>query len=114
MPPPLNSTRELHGRRAVVTGSSTGIGRAIALELAAAGADVAIHYCRSQADATQSAQIAAGHGSRVTTIAADLSSADGCAKLIDDAWQWFGGCDIWVNNAGADILTGADARLPFE
>jgi 3-oxoacyl-[acyl-carrier protein] reductase len=106
--------RELHGRRAVVTGSSTGIGRAIALELADAGADVVVHYCRAKREADQTAELVRERDVRTAVVHADLSIEDDCFKLAEQAWTSFGGCDIWVNNAGVDTLTGDAAQLPFE
>lgn len=105
--------RELIGRRAVVTGSSGGIGRAIALELAAAGADVVVHCRRSMEAAETVAREARAHGVRAFVLQADLREADQCERLVNDAWQALGGCDVWVNNAGADVLTGDVARWPF-
>jgi 3-oxoacyl-[acyl-carrier protein] reductase len=106
--------RELSDQRAVVTGSSSGIGRAIALELAAAGASVVVHYRQSRREAEQAAELARAHGVRVPVLCADLSRAGECTKLVEEAWSSLGGCDIWVNNAGADTLTGAAAELPFD
>jgi 3-oxoacyl-[acyl-carrier protein] reductase len=111
---PSNADRELTGSRAVVTGSSSGIGRAIALELAAAGADLVVHYRRSQAAAEETAALAAAYGGRVTTISADLADEQGRRTFLESAWNALGTCDIWVNNAGADTLTGPAATLPFD
>lgn len=104
---------ELTGMRAVVTGSSTGIGRAIALELARGGADVAVH-CHTSIDAARAvaAQIAQlGRQSLVSV--ADISRETGRRQLLDDIFDAWSKVDLWVNNAGADILTGDDAALPY-
>jgi 3-oxoacyl-[acyl-carrier protein] reductase len=108
------SGRELLGKRAVVTGSSSGIGRAIALELADAGADVVIHCARSRDKADSVAELARSRGVRAFVCAADLRDAAACDRLGDDAWQALGGCDVWINNAGADTLTGEAARWSFD
>jgi 2-amino-4-hydroxy-6-hydroxymethyldihydropteridine diphosphokinase len=108
------STRDLHGRRALVTGSSSGIGRAIALALAAAGADVVIHARKSAEQARSVCALARQQGVRSEVLMADLRSADACRRLIEEAWDRFGAVDIWINNAGADTLTGAAARGSFE
>src|SRR5436190_297263 len=104
---------ELGGRRAVVTGSSSGIGRAIALELAHAGADLVVHCHRSRRGAEETAELAGKLGVRATVVCADLSKEAGCSGLVDAAWNALGDCNIWVNNAGADTLTGDAARLAF-
>ena len=106
--------RNLAGQRAVVTGSSSGIGRAIVLQLAAAGADVLVHCHESQAEAESVAELARVHGVRAFVTRADLRDAGECHELVTRSWALLGTCDIWVNNAGADVLTGPAARLSFE
>ena len=90
----------LEGRVALVTGSSRGIGRAVALELARAGADVAVNYLRRTAEAhdTVSAITAAGH--RAAAIQADVSLAADVARLVEVIGNELGPIDILVNNAG--------------
>jgi len=106
--------RELEGRTAVVTGSSSGIGRAIALELARAGADVLVHARTSRQAAEEAAEQVRGLGCQSHVVMADLAEAAGQDQLVGEAWQWRGGVDIWVNNAGADVLTGEAAGWPFD
>jgi 3-oxoacyl-[acyl-carrier protein] reductase len=105
---------ELVGKTAVVTGSSRGIGRAIALELAASGADVLVHARTSR----QAAEAVAGEirqlGRESTVVLADLADPTTHASLVDQAWNWRSRVDIWVNNAGADVLTGELAGGTFE
>jgi 2-amino-4-hydroxy-6-hydroxymethyldihydropteridine diphosphokinase len=108
------SCRELQGQRALVTGSTSGIGRAIALELASAGADVVVHGRRSRATAEESAAAIRQHGVRSEILLADLRDVKACKQLVAEAWQHWGGLDIWINNAGADTLTGEAARWSFE
>jgi len=105
--------RELAGLRTLVTGSTGGIGQAIAVELAAAGADVLAHGRRQTAALEISNQLKeAGVHSQV--ILADLREPEECDRLVQTAWEDWNGFDIWINNAGADILTGEAAHWPFE
>jgi 3-oxoacyl-[acyl-carrier protein] reductase len=105
---------DLTGRKAMVTGSSTGIGRAIAVEFARAGADVVVHGRRSpESVATVASEIAAlGRESRL--LMADLADADGLSAFAEKAWTAFGGVDVWVNNAGVDLLVGEESKLGYE
>ncbi len=106
--------RELAGLRALVTGSTSGIGRAIALELASAGANVIIHGQRSHPAAVETAAQVRLAGVRCEMLLADLSDADARNHLEEQAWRLWQGLDIWINNAGADTLTGEAAHWPFE
>lgn len=104
---------DLTGMKAVVTGSSTGIGRAIALALARGGADVAIH-CRHSLDAArQVAETIAAMGRESFVIEADVSNTNDRARLLNEVCYRWRPIDIWVNNAGADVLTGRNAQLSF-
>jgi 3-oxoacyl-[acyl-carrier protein] reductase len=107
-------TSELAGQIAVVTGSSSGIGRAIALELAAAGADVLVHARRSRQAAQATADAVRALGRQALVVLADLAEPEARVQLVEEAWAWRGAIDIWVNNAGADVLTGDAARWNFE
>jgi 3-oxoacyl-[acyl-carrier protein] reductase len=106
--------RELAGLRALVTGSTSGIGRAIVLELASGGADVIVHGRRSRDAAEEVAASARRLGARSAVLLADLRDPEQCQRLVTEALDAWDGCDVWVNNAGADMLTGAAGRLPFE
>ncbi len=112
---PDNSVaNQLAGRVAVVTGSSSGIGRAIVLELAAAGAACLVHARESrEAAETVVREIRAAGGEAMFTLA-DISVHDERAAFLDQVWNWRGAVDIWVNNAGADVLTGEAAGWTFE
>jgi 3-oxoacyl-[acyl-carrier protein] reductase len=103
----------LGGRRAVVTGSSSGIGQAIAVELARAGASVVIHCARSLAASEQVAAEVRQQGVASAVLQADLRDEAGLSRFVEAAWSTFAGVDVWVNNAGADLLTGAGARLGY-
>lgn len=99
---------------AVVTGSSSGIGRAIALELAACGADVVVHARHSRAGADETAEAVRAAEREATVIMADLAEPAEQDRLADEAWNWRQGVDIWINCAGVDLLTGEAARWSFE
>jgi 3-oxoacyl-[acyl-carrier protein] reductase len=103
----------LIGQTAVVTGSSSGIGRAIAMELASAGANVLVHARQSRDDADQVALDARSRGRESHVVLADLSDPVEQDRLVDVAWDWRP-IDVWINNAGADVLTGKAAEWSFE
>ncbi|SDS64517.1 SDR family NAD(P)-dependent oxidoreductase [Microlunatus soli] len=90
----------LAGRRALVTGSGHGIGAGIATALAAAGADVVVHYGQSADKAEQTRQQVAGHGVRSTILQADVTRTVEVDRLIADSVDFLGGLDILVCNAG--------------
>lgn len=112
--PISDSQRFLTGRTAVVTGSSTGIGRATALQLAAAGADVLLHARGNREAAEATAADVRFAGGTAEVRLADLSVEVDLLSFADQAWSWRGGIDVWVNNAGVDTLTGEAARWSFE
>ncbi len=109
-----DSTQELAAHTAVVTGSSSGIGRAIALELAAAGADVLVHCRRSVDAAALAAEQVKALGGRSAIAVFDLADAANHERLVELGWSWQDGIDIWINNAGADVLTGHAAESSFD
>ena len=95
------------GKVAVVTGSSSGIGQAIAVRLASEGASIVIDY-HSHPEGAQDTQqqIAAKNGGKSVIVQADVSTVAGGKSLIDAAYDQLGSCEILVNNAG--IEKGAD------
>lgn len=99
----------LQGLRSLVTGSTNGIGRAIAMSFAQSGADVIVHGRRARADAVWASQTG-----RSAYLRSDLAQPGASHRLIDDAWKTWNGLDICVLNAGADVLTGEHAQWPFE
>jgi 3-oxoacyl-[acyl-carrier protein] reductase len=104
----MTITPDMNGHTALVTGASRGIGAAIAMALAEAGAAVAVNY-RERADEADAvvASIRQG-GGRATAIAADVSQAAGVAKMVDLASSSLGPIDILVNNAGLAIVRSID------
>ena len=99
---------------AVVTGASSGIGQTIAIALASAGVKkLLVHYRKNRMGAEQTIAAVAPLGCDASIISADLSIADDRTQLIDEAWKRLGPVQTWVNNAGADVLTGHAASLGF-
>jgi glucose 1-dehydrogenase len=92
----------LKDRIAVVTGSSSGIGQGIAVRFAAEGARVVVNYVGHPDGADQTVAAIQKAGGQAVVCQADVTSMDDVRKLIDAAWQTYGGCDILVNNAGME------------
>ena len=87
-------------RAAVVTGGSRGIGRAVCVALAKQGCNVVVNYCHGEAAAAETAALCKELGVEAVTVQADVSTAEGCKKLFEEAGNAFGRVDILVNNAG--------------
>lgn len=94
----------------MVTGASSGIGRAIALAFAAQGCDVVVNYRSSARRAEEVVEEIRALGRVAFAVRADVGASDGVAELVARTQVHLGVPDIWVNNAGADILTGDGAR----
>lgn len=110
----MAKTKEtLKGLTAVVTGSSSGIGRAIALELASGGAHVLVHARQNGQGAEEVALHARSLGRETRVVLADLGEPEEQNRLVEAAWEWRA-IDIWINNAGSDVLTGEAADWSFE
>jgi NAD(P)-dependent dehydrogenase (short-subunit alcohol dehydrogenase family) len=97
-----STQKRLAGKVAVVTGSSRGIGKAIARALAAEGATMAVHYCRGREQADELAAEFERNGNRVAVFQADVARPEDCHKLIEKAARQLGPVDILVNNAGVN------------
>src|SRR5215467_12989298 len=96
---------ELENRVAIVTGGDSGIGHAICLALAQAGAAVIVNYHRNQAAAEATVQHITREGGRAQIYGCDVGSCDDLHALVDRAIQYFGELDIMVNNAGMETRT---------
>ena len=95
----------------LVTGGSSGIGRAIALRCARAGADVALTYRANRGGAETTAGEIRSLGRRAEVIRTDISRCEDIDALVNRLRETFDRVDVWINNAGADILTGEAGRL---
>jgi NAD(P)-dependent dehydrogenase (short-subunit alcohol dehydrogenase family) len=91
----------LKGRKALITGGDSGIGRAAAIAFAREGADVAIGYLPAEkSDAAEVIELIRGEGRKAVSLPGDIRDESFCEKLVSDAVQELGGLDILVNNAG--------------
>lgn len=109
----MNLGRFLEGRVALVTGSTSGIGRGIAQALARAGADVMVHGLGDAAHVTADcASLASETGKRVAWDATDLTRAGGMERLMEATQQRLGSVDILVNNAGIQYVSPVEAFPP--
>ena len=97
-----------------MTGASSGIGRAIAEAYAAEGAVVLLTHRASPERAGDVAEAIAARGGRALVRQADLATRDASERLVADACEALGRLDVWVNNAGADVLTGEAAAWEWE
>jgi 3-oxoacyl-[acyl-carrier protein] reductase len=91
---------DLSGRRAVVTGASRGLGRAIALQLAECGADVGVNYLQNEAAAREVVAAIEAMGRKAVALQADVSDEAAVKQMMGQAVEALGGLDILVNNAG--------------
>jgi 3-oxoacyl-[acyl-carrier protein] reductase len=110
----LAEAGRLAGLHAVVTGASSGIGRAIAETFAVEGAVVLLTHRASPERAREVADAIQARGGRALVAQADLATRDACERLVDEAREQLGRLDVWVNNAGVDVLTGDAAAWEWE
>ena len=94
---------DLRDKVVLITGSSTGIGAAVAKAFGANGAKVAVHYNSSKSEAEEVAAEISKSGGEAITLQGDVTRSDVCAKLVDNTVAHFGRIDILVNNAGGLI-----------
>lgn len=95
----------LTGRRALITGADSGIGRAVTIAFAREGADVALNYLESEeADALQVISLVEKEGRRAVPLSGDISSESFCNFLVDETVKQLGGIDILVNVAGKQVF----------
>jgi NAD(P)-dependent dehydrogenase (short-subunit alcohol dehydrogenase family) len=90
---------KLAGKRAIITGADSGIGRAVAIAYAREGADVLIAYLNENDDASETQRLVEDAGRKAVLLAGDVGSPTHCRKIVDKAVKDLGGIDILVNNA---------------
>lgn len=95
---------DFHGKKVLVTGSGTGLGRETALEFARRGCDVVFHYAHSKDGAEAAVKEVEASGGKATALYADLRETQQAIDLVNRAIEWHGGdLDILVNNAGTTM-----------
>ncbi len=94
--------KALENRVALVTGSSSGIGQAIAVRMAEAGANIVVNFIGSRSGAEETFQRIEAAGARAILVQADVAEVAGLQTLVDQGWEAFGSVDILVNNAGLE------------
>ena len=111
MTSPISDLFSLHGKVAVVTGASSGLGVAFAQGLAEAGADVALGARRVERLADTSTLVEAA-GRRAVSVQTDVASPEDCQALVDRAMEEFGRVDVLINNAGIGTAAPATREQP--
>lgn len=123
----MGSPQKMTGKRVLVTGSGTGIGRGIALEFAREGAAVALHYAHSAAGARAAVEEIRQFGGQAEAFPADLNHVEEAQGLARQALEFLGGIDVLISNAGItmnrpfdqvtpeqfDVLYHVNVRAPF-
>ncbi|MBW8842907.1 MAG: SDR family oxidoreductase [Sphingomonadales bacterium] len=104
----------LEGKKAIITGSDSGIGRAVAIAFAREGADVLIAYLNEDDDARETARWVEQAGRKAVLVPGDVSSAAHCRAIVDKAVEAFGRIDILVNNAAHQMTFEALEDIPDE
>jgi len=104
----------LEGRKAIITGADSGIGKAIAIAFAREGADVLISYLKEDEDARETAKWVEDVGRKAVLAPGDISQEEHCKQLIEKAVQELGGIDILVNNAAYQMEYKSLQEIPSE
>lgn len=106
----------LQGRKAIITGGDSGIGKAVAIAFAREGADVLISYLNEEeeADAKETAKYVEQEGRKAILMPGDISSEEHCKQIVDRALQELGGIDIIVNNAAMQLTHESLQDIPTE
>ncbi|WP_336761516.1 glucose 1-dehydrogenase [Asaia sp. VD9] len=121
MRPPATHIREsyrgsgkLSGKKAIVSGGDSGIGRSAALHFAREGADVAILYFEEHEDADETKRLIEAEGVRAIALSGDIRSSHFCNEAVSQVVEAFGGLDVLVNNAGWQVVNQDSATITDE
>ncbi|HOJ31112.1 MAG TPA: SDR family NAD(P)-dependent oxidoreductase [bacterium] len=109
-----NDTFNLAGKVALITGSGTGIGKAIAIKLAEHGAYIGVHYHSSEKEALQTLETIKKMGVKTILLQADLTDEQQANNTVDKVVSKFGKLDILVNNAGTPVKRSKIEQCPLE
>ena len=96
----INGSYSLEGKVAIVTGGTRGIGRAVSIVLARAGANLIVNYLSNEKTAEETVKLVGEVGCKIVLVRGDAAKAETAQQAVDDAMERFGKIDILVNNAG--------------
>lgn len=105
---------KLKGRKAIITGGDSGIGRAVAIAFAREGADVLISYLNEEEDARETAKWVEEAGQKAVLMPGDISEEAHCKKIVEKAVEEFGQIDILVNNAAFQMARESLEEIPSD
>src|SRR4051812_46861834 len=105
---------KLTGKKAVITGGDSGIGRAVAIAFAREGADLLISYLNEDEDARDVARLVEDAGRKCVLMPGDVSNPAHCREIISEAVQQLGGIDVLVNNAAYQMTHESLAEITDE
>lgn len=106
--------RKLEGKKAIITGGDSGIGRAVAIAFAREGADVLISYLEEDEDAEETAKYVRDAGKKAVLVRGDISTESHCKEIIEKAVSEFGQIDILVNNAAFQMARESLQEIPSD
>lgn len=104
----------LEGKKALITGADSGIGRAVALAFAREGADVLVSYLSEDDDAQETKRLVVAAGRKAVLFPGDIQSAEHCRNMVNQAVQEFGRIDVLVNNAAHQATFEDITEIPDE
>ncbi len=104
----------MSARVIVITGSSSGIGQSMAERFAAPNEKLIVHGLRNLSNLDRTSLRVRERGSEVRSIVGDVCDPDSRRRMVDAAFAWHGRVDVWINAAGADVLTGSNRHASFE
>ena len=107
-------SNRLSGKRAVITGGDSGIGRAVALAFAREGADVLISYLNEEEDAKETARVVEAAGQKCVRVPGDIVNEAHCRSIVDQAVKAFGKIDVLINNAAFQMTRDSIADIPTD